>query len=86
MAETKSTRSEHRIAASKYAKEQRAKFAFALLKWRTENLLTRAVLAKAVGCSDNQIANIENQNSFPSFSVYVALCREMGQEPLPVFE
>lgn len=79
-------RTEHKLSNSKFARSQLSKFADALLKWRTSGTkFSRRVLGLRVGCSEQQIANIEKKQSYPSFAVYVALCREMNVEPMPNF-
>jgi DNA-binding XRE family transcriptional regulator len=76
---------EHLLKNSDYARRQLVKFATALFRWRAEAKLSRNKLGKRVGCSENQIANIEKQQCYPSFPVYTALCREIGMKPVADF-
>lgn len=80
-------RTEHKLSHTQFARTQLTKFANALYKWRLEGdkKLSRRALGAKVGCSESQIANIEKKKSYPSFPVYVALCREMDVEPMPGF-
>lgn len=79
------TRTEHKLSGSQYARTQLTKFAAALRTFRAEQKVSRGILAAKAGCSGQLIANIEKKACYPSFAVYAALCREMGQEPLPNF-
>lgn len=86
MPEIAPPRTEHKLSVGRYARDQLKRFSVALVKWRIEvGKLSRRALAAKVGCSSQQIANIEGRQCFPSFPVYVALCREMGTDPLPNF-
>jgi len=86
MPEISTPRTEHKLSVGRYAREQLKRFAASLIKWRTgDGKQSRRVLAEKVGCSSQHIANIEKRQCFPSFPVYVALCREMGTDPLPNF-
>ncbi len=80
-----SARKEHTLFNGMYARSQLAKFALSLKQWRAAQKLSRGALAEKVGCSGQQIANIEHRENYPSFPVYAALCREMGVEPVPGF-
>ncbi len=80
-----SARKEHKLSNGVYARQQLAKFAASLKRWRTSKELTREQVAARVGCSSQQITNIENKYNFPSFAVYASICREMGVEPVADF-
>lgn len=79
-------RREHKLSNSQYARRQLKVFAVALRNFRRARSMPRHKLSDKVGCSEQTIYNIENSNIYPSFSLYVSLCRAMGEKPLPIFE
>ena len=79
-------RAEHRLANSPYVKQQAAAFRRAVKGYREKKSLTFAEASKQFGITIPHLYNIEAGISFPSFSVYVTICKKMGLEPLPIFE
>ena len=65
------------------SRPMRAKFAARVLARRKERGIGQTDLARKIGVSVQTINNVENGHSFPSFPLYVEICRklEMGQIP-----
>lgn len=62
-------RTEHRIAEEPAIKRRRIRFGRIAKKLRTEAGLTLKTLAESVGCSMQQISDIENAHVSPSFAL-----------------
>jgi DNA-binding XRE family transcriptional regulator len=75
---------EHRIADTKASLEALKRFAVCLRELRLANGLTLNALAREVGCSANQIYNMEHAQNWPSMAVYLSLCRVFKQPQPPM--
>lgn len=81
---------EHRIADTTAAKAALKRMASALRDARLNHKaggrtgLTIRELADRVGCSYQMISHVERADNFPSFAVYLAICRvlKLGKPPL----
>lgn len=79
----KKARSEHRMSEGRYVQHSAVKFAKRLLLWRTQQNLSRREVGEKIGCHGQAISNVEECKNFPSWSLYVSLCKLMGVEPVP---
>lgn len=70
---------EHKIADTKESQAALGRFATSLRTLRIRQGYSLKSLAEKVGCSYQQIGNIENRQHWPSMSTYLAICRALGQ-------
>lgn len=74
----------HRIADTKESKAALKRFGQSLRELRNARGFSLELLGHEVGCSCKQIWNMENEISWPSMPVYVALCRVFEQPKPPM--
>jgi DNA-binding XRE family transcriptional regulator len=75
---------EHGLANTPESRKALARLAVNLKAARTKAGLSMTALAEKVGCSHYVIAHVEQAQNFPSWPVYVGICRVLraGRVPL----
>ena len=62
------------------AKSDLAAFGAEVRRHRVLRGLSQTALSEKIGCSIKQLNNVEYARNWPSMTVYLALCRELGVE------
>lgn len=77
-------RKEHSLHDTPEARSALRAMALDVRARRVALKLSMQALAKKVGCTHYVIAHIEQAQNFPSFAVYLALCRVLGAQRPPM--
>lgn len=72
-------RTEHKLSETKYVRDCGRQFAEDFLAWRKKSGLNPREVALQIKCHAQAIRNVEECRNFPSWSLYVMMCRVMGR-------